>query len=481
MNRKFTSKEEVNDFAQGIIGKKFGDLAPDKKTTEKNYIADIFEEWFEKKKDSNSKPDLGVVELKATSYRKLKNGNFSSKERLVLNIINYNDLVNEEFESSHFIQKNKTLEIGFYQYFENNLKNEWSFSHMVLYEMARNKTDYEIIKNDWKIIQQYVRDGRAEELSESLTVYLSACTKGGKGGNPRRQPFSNVMAKQRAFSLKQGYMTRILRHNVLGNEHNDSIIKSSGSLDNKSLSEIIIDKLNSFIGKSTEELMLEFNFKSKSKNLNNQLIRRMLSLDDKKRQMFLNNDELKKAMILLKTVEFSKNGYNKDNMSFLAFDFEDICKQRWTDKDGNPSADINVMFSEGTIAACVFQKNNLGRSIFKGVRFFSIPKEDIDGDIRDCWNKTISVLNSGVELMYKKTKKGHKVLNNLQKKSENKIIHVKPHTGESAYIKNSYSSRLPVKAQWHDKPEEYSEYYMTKQSFFLNNTYVKSKVKDLLD
>jgi DNA mismatch repair protein MutH len=480
MGKKFTSKEEVNDFAQGIIGKKFGNLAPDKKITQKNYVGDIFEEWFGKKKDSDSKPDLGVVELKTIPYQKLKKGNFSSQERLVLNIINYNDLVNEEFESSHFIQKNKTLEIGFYQYFENNLKNEWSFSHTVLYEMERNKKDYEIIKNDWKIIQQYVREGRAEELSESLTVYLSACTKGGKGGNPRKQPFSSVMAKQRAFSLKQGYMTRILRHNVLGHEHNDSIIKSSGNLKNKSVSKIIIDKLNKFIGKSTEELMVEFNFKSKSKNLNNQLIRRMLNLDDKEKQMFLNN-ELKKAMIFLKTVEFNKNGYNKDNMSFLAFDFEDICKQHWTDEGGNPSADINVMFSEGTIAACVFQKDNSDRSLFKGVQFFSISKEDIDGDIKHCWNKTISVLNSGVVLTYKKTENGHRVLNNLPKKSENKIIHVKLHTRESSYVKNSYSSKLPTKAQWQDKPEEYSEYYMTKQSFFLNNTYVKSKVKDLLD
>lgn len=481
MNKNFSSKEEVNNFAQGIIGKKFGNLAPDKKITQKNYVGDIFEEWFGKKKDSDSKPDLGIVELKTTPYQKLKRGNFSSQERLVLNIINYNDLVNENFKSSHFIQKNRILEIGFYQRFEGMPKNELSFSHAVIYEMARNKNDYEIIKNDWKIIQYYVKEGRAEELSESLTNYLSACTKGGKGGNLREQPFSDVMAKQRAFSLKRGYMTQILRHNVLGNEHNDSIVKNSDDLENKSLREIIIDKLNRFIGKSKEELMMKFGLKSKSYNLNSRLIRRMLGLDDKNRQSPLNIDELEKAMIYLKTVEFDKNGYNKENMSFPAFDFEDICNQRWTDEDGNPSADLNVMFSEGTIAACVFQKDDSNRVLFKGVRFFAVSNEDINGDIKNCWNKTIDVLTSGVVLTYKKIKNGRRVSNDLPKKSENKIIHVRPHTSKSSYVKNSYSSKLPTKAQWHDKPEEYSEYYMTKQSFFLNNTYVKSKVKDLLD
>ena len=43
------------------------------------------------------------VELKATPFKKLKNGKYSSKERLVLNIINYEKVANENFETSSFI------------------------------------------------------------------------------------------------------------------------------------------------------------------------------------------------------------------------------------------------------------------------------------------------------------------------------------------------------------------------------------------
>ena len=92
--------------------------------------------------------------------------------------------------------------------------------------MKKNPIDYEVIKNDWELIHNYINDGKAHELSESLTTYLSPCTKGASAKSVRTQPYSNIKAKQRAFSLKSGYMTSILRKYILGNEEIDSIVKS---------------------------------------------------------------------------------------------------------------------------------------------------------------------------------------------------------------------------------------------------------------
>lgn len=42
------------------------------------------------------------VELKATPFKKLKSGKYSAKERLVLNIINYEKVAHENSRLVHF-------------------------------------------------------------------------------------------------------------------------------------------------------------------------------------------------------------------------------------------------------------------------------------------------------------------------------------------------------------------------------------------
>lgn len=477
----YRTKEEVHRRAKEIEGVKFGSIDKTKKTTQKNYVGDIFEEWFGKEKDSISKPDLGIVELKATPYRKLKRGNkYSAKERLVLNLINYNEIANETFSDSHFLKKNSTLEIAFYENKKNISKKDWSFSDVVLYEMAKNPVDFKIIKEDWTTIQGFVLNGQAEKLSERVTTYLAACTKGKNKKDVSPQPFSNVAAKRRAFSFKQGYMTQMLRNYILGNQKTDSIIKDINDLKGKSLKDLISERLDKYNGRTTSELIKEFDISYNGKAINNILVRNMLGLHKGNSIDLINIDELKKAMYFTKTVQFDEKGFNSQNMSFPAFKFKDICSEDWEDEDGNPSAEINNFFLESTMIIYVFQKDGKGNNIFKGHRFYNIPQKIINGPIKMCWENTKNVLNNGVELTYKKIENGHRITNNLPKKSENLVIHVRPHTSVSSYIKNSYSDELPVKAQWINKPEGLSDKYMTKQCFFLNNTYIKSIVKGLL-
>lgn len=53
--------------------------------------------------------------------------------------------------------------------------------------------------------------GLADTLSEGDTTYLGACPKGRNRKDTTTQPFSNNMARRRAFCLKQKYMTSIIR------------------------------------------------------------------------------------------------------------------------------------------------------------------------------------------------------------------------------------------------------------------------------
>lgn len=86
------------------------------------------------------------VEFKVMLFKKLKNGKYSFKERLVLNIINYEKVVNENFEISSFLFKNNIIELVFYEYIKGIFSDNWIIKEVVFYEMYKNLIDYEIIK-----------------------------------------------------------------------------------------------------------------------------------------------------------------------------------------------------------------------------------------------------------------------------------------------------------------------------------------------
>ena len=73
--------------------------------------------WFGLGTNSFSRPDFYPVplELKATPLKRDANNTLVPKERLVLGMINYMDIVKEpSFEESHFLEKNAALLIIWY-------------------------------------------------------------------------------------------------------------------------------------------------------------------------------------------------------------------------------------------------------------------------------------------------------------------------------------------------------------------------------
>lgn len=424
------------------------------------------------------------VELKATPFKKLKNGKFSAKERLVLNIINYNNIVNETFIDSHFLYKNGKIEIAFYEYLENVPKDKWTIQEAVFYEMSKNPVDFEIIRNDWEKITQYVKDGKAHELSESLTNYLAPCTKGANSKSVRTQPFSSVPAKQRAYSLKSGYMTSVLRKHVLGDEVSESIIKDRFELKTKDIEEIVLERFAPYKEWAIEKLKRHFSISKDSYQLNYQIAAKILNLNGKYSgsDAFSKVEEFEKASIVVKTINFDEKNYNKESMSFPSFDFEELSKEKWISEDGEPSAEWHNFLLDTRFLLFVVKREN-GRNVFKGVKFFTVPAKDLQGPIRQVWEDTVYKINTGVELKAVKWGNDIRINNNFINKSDDMICHVRPHESRSDYTEEGKNAgKLPVKVKWINKPNDpnYSNQWMTKQCFWLNNTYIKEQVKDLL-
>ena len=225
-------KKSIIEFAKLLKDKSLRQVCDE--TTIKNdrkgkgHFGQILEEfYFQYKPNSDAEPDFPIakLELKSSPLKQLKNNEYRSKERLVLNIINYINVVNQKFENSDILD----LII--------KLVDEWSFP----------STDLEIIKKDWEIITKKIADGKAHELSEGDTFYLGACTKGANASSVRKQPFSEIPAKQRAYSFKQGYVNHIIA-SIAGEtkEVYGKLLPSVKEAKKKTIEEIVIEKFKPY-------------------------------------------------------------------------------------------------------------------------------------------------------------------------------------------------------------------------------------------
>ena len=193
--------------------------------------------------------NLGL-ELKVTAIKENKKKEFSAKERLVLNIINYEEDYKASFDNSAFWQKNKNLLIVFYLYKDDLDKKEFPIVKSVLHEF--DPADLEIIKQDWQTIIYKIKQGEAHNISESDTMYLAACTKGVNANSVRKQPFSAIPAKQRAFSLKSSYMTAFARR-VIERQSIPSLFNID-ELKSKTTLQLLQERFAPYIGKRVSEL-----------------------------------------------------------------------------------------------------------------------------------------------------------------------------------------------------------------------------------
>lgn len=168
--------------------------------------------YFEYEINSDANPDFPCgLELKVTPLKLLKNGKPTPKERLVCNIINYKEVISEVWETSSFLRKNKEILLIRYVDPVNSSVSQLDYKIVdVRIHNILNIDDYTQFEEDWNTIVNKIKQGKAHLLSESDTKYLGACTKGSDSSQVRRQPASDIMAKQRAFSFKTQYMRLLL-------------------------------------------------------------------------------------------------------------------------------------------------------------------------------------------------------------------------------------------------------------------------------
>ena len=326
--------EDILDYAERLIGQSFKDVCSVNTkdscvelNANKGRLGQYLEmNYFFYELNSDNEPDFkdAGVELKVSPVKKLQSGNLVSKERIVLNIINYMKVVDEEWEHSSFLHKNSLLLLVFYLFESDTDKLDYLIKFVTLW--SYNDTDLAIIKKDWERIVAKVRDGKAHELSEGDSMYLGACTKGATSATSfRDQPNSETRAKQRAFCLKQKYVNYILSTltspipSSTEDVNVEPLIKNADELSgDTSFEDIIQDRLSEYSDKTFDEVyeLVGEGVNRRAKSRYADLASRMLGL--KKNRV----EEFEKADIKVKTIRLSKAGTPKEAMSFPSFKYK---------------------------------------------------------------------------------------------------------------------------------------------------------------
>ena len=445
---EYRTKESILRRAQEVIGIPLKDVdTTGRLETGKGAIGTVIEEsWFGYSPNSESEPDFpeAGVELKVTPYLRGKNG-IRAKERLVCNIINYMEEYDKTFHTSAFWHKCETILLMSYEHLMDRPKGDFKIDAAILFSFPEE--DLVIIEHDWETIMEKVRGGRAHELSEGDTLYLAACTKGATAASVRPQPFSDIPAKQRAYSLKSSYMTRILNTYIFGDAQSERIIKDPAALQEGTFEDYLKQKLSPYFGTTQMELKTRFAVESSAKNLNEVLLSKMLGIQGK----LAYTEEFQKAGIVPKTIRVRKNGTIKENMSFPTFDFIELSQE----EEWEESALYNYL-APTKFLFVIFQENDEGELVFDRVKLWNIPNKDLE-EVQRVWGRTVQTIRQGVVL--EQTSRG--VTNNLPKQSESAVAHVRPHGRDG-------NDRLPL-------PDGR---VMTKQCFWLNNSYIAEQIKE---
>lgn len=336
--------------------------------------------FFQLETNNNPEADFSAagMELKCTPLKSGKNQEYLIKERLVCNMINYTEVVNESFETSHFYLKCQLMLLLFYLYKkdQNNLDLEFIFS--VLWKLPEK--DLLIIRHDYEVIIDKIKHGEAHLLSEGDTMYLGACRKGQKGDSLMQQPFSPIGAPRRAFSLKMAYMRTILKY-VL-NSGRDAVanfklsqqqLVSANSLYENNFDEIIINRFAKFMGVDYEEIAKE-TCVDISRNPKNKfaLIASAVAAAGKCGNVN-KTEEFLKAGLTMKTIRVQADDTIKESMSFENIDYLEIAEcDDWYESR------LYEIFSSRFLFV-IFREKHEGGADYRldDVFFWTMPQEDL--------------------------------------------------------------------------------------------------------
>lgn len=431
-----TSVESIVDYAKLLTGKSLYEVI---ERTEKfvsklsrGAIGNMVEElYFGYKPNSSHLPDFpeAELELKVTGVRERASG-FVAKERLVLTMIDFFGITDEEWEGSSLLGKCRLMLLMFYFYDPEVADIDRKFVlDPLLYRLDGD--DVDVIRRDWELIRKKIREGKAHELSEGDTFYLGACRKGsgGPGEKLRKQPFAEIPAKARAFSLKQSYMTQIVQDHAAGKTR----LVAAG----QSIEDATIAKFAPYIGATTSTIAELLKHQKRDKNhkgFHRELAEKILG--GASEQVV----ELAKAGVEMKTIRLKASGAPRESMSFPTFKYLEIVNENWEESNFFERLERKFLF-------VIFKEDSKGIERLEKVAYWNMPYSD-RLEAQRVWEETKRCVAIDAR--------------NLPTSTESYVAHVRPKA------QNANDTILTPQGE-----------LIVKKAFWLNSTYIGNVISNL--
>lgn len=345
--------------------------------------------------ETNSIPDADFsqagLELKCTPLKKNSSNEYLIKERLVCNMINYCEDVDIDFDHSHFYLKCRLMLLLFYLHQSGIGNLDLNFIFSVLWKLPEK--DLLIIRHDYDVIINKIKNGKAHLLSEGDTLYLGACRKGQKGDSLMKQPYSDQGAPRRAFCLKMAYMRTILHFVQKSGQSAVSNIEIAAdqlvpkeALKSSSFEDIILDRFKPFFNRPFERIAstLNINLCNNPKNKFAIIANAIASLGHCSNVN--RSEEFMKAGLTMKTIRVQANGIIKEAMSFENIDYIEVAEcEEWYDSRLYELFSSRFMF-------VIYKEQHRGENdyVLDDVFFWTMPQQDLEWaetywkHIKDC-------------------------------------------------------------------------------------------------
>lgn len=395
-NTHFFHKEELIKILDKCLDKTLGEVDTNNvfdKTIGKPKITGIAGDVIEQSvlgypADNRQEPDLDIdgvkTEVKTTGIKYRNNQiEFVAKEPMSITAVSPDTIVNEKFIESNFWHKLEHILFVYYLYDSPLTVKASQYANFPIkgYEFHEfNSQDIEILKNDWKIVRDFIitlqneYENYEEEyprISYELRPKLMYIDTAPKWPNRPR------------FRLKRTVVSSIIKEHF-----GETLEQLPGKYTSYSEINKTCNKLSEkYKGKTIKELIELLNIdvnKNVNKSIGEQIIVKMFGGNSKKMQ---NIELFNKLGIIGKTITLTEKGLRKEDMKLFTIDFNEFEDENIEFEDSQ-SYDY---FANNRFLCIIFQRPHgdakLTENIFLGFKMINFDEEFIENDVRKTWSK----------------------------------------------------------------------------------------------
>lgn len=414
--------ESIERFAKRLIGRTLREaLQADRglraSLGKGGFGEDLERLYFKLPRSNESRPDFGEaeLELKSSPLKRLKDGRLVPKERVSLSMIDYSRIVDEEWETSAFLKKNKHILFVFYL-FEDGIDNHLDYTVKYVGRWTIPDECMPLLAKDWRHIQTLLKVAGPGALSSKLTDHLEAIKKGSKGATAKR-----------AFAFKPSFVAKYILPRVSWSQPILPLDYDERAV--QDVSAAIRRIFEPHFGLTAREIAERIcpTANPKAKNFHAHVTKAILGLDP--------DNGIEDVTVRSIRLDHRK-AVPREHVSLPYFRYLDLAQQEWE------SSDLRHLLRKPFLFVVYQEDAPGGRRVLTDVRLWVMPEGDREDEVRRVWDETVRRIREGRA-------------DDLPKASESPVCHVRPHGRDS-------HDRLPTPANG----------MLVKKAFWLNNTYV---------